>query len=90
MNRAQQRFKDWIIAHVRKPELMTETDSKILDIIIVQVPAFLEMMLMFIILSWLYLWALGKYGFEKTLIVLLINVVISINQVNKAIHELVS
>jgi hypothetical protein len=90
MNKAEQKFKDWIISHLGKPELITETDNKIMDIIIVQVPAFLGMMLMFFILSWLYLWGLGKYGFEKTLIVLLINVVISINQVNKAIHELVS
>jgi hypothetical protein len=90
MNRAQQRFKDWIIAHIKKPELMTEADSKIMDIIIVQVPTFFGMMLMFIILSWLYLWGVGKYGFEKTLIVLLINVVISINQVGKAIGELTS
>jgi nucleosome binding factor SPN SPT16 subunit len=88
MTKAQQRFKNWIIAHIGKPEQMTELDNKVLDIIIVQVPQFFGLVLAFTIFSALYLWGLKKYGFERTLIVLLVNMVIAISQVSKAIHEL--
>lgn len=90
MNQAQQKLKDWIIAHIGKPENITPLDNKILDILIVQVPSFFGMVLIFSILSWLYLWGLKKYGFERTIIVLLINMIISISQVGKAISSLTS
>ena len=88
MNKAEQRFKDWIIAHIGKPENMTETDHKVLDIIIVQVPQFFGLVLSFTLLSAIYLWELKKYGFDRTIIVLLVSVIISIGQVGKAVHEL--
>jgi hypothetical protein len=46
------------------------------------------MVLMFVILSAIYLWGLKKYGFERTLIVLLINLIITIGQVSGAIKSL--
>jgi hypothetical protein len=88
MNKAQQKFKDWIIAHIGSPEKMTPTDHKVLEFLIVGLPSFLMMTLMFVALSAIYLWALKKYGFEKTLIVLLINLIISIGQVSGAIKSL--
>jgi cell division septal protein FtsQ len=88
MNRAQQRFKDWMIAHIGSPEKMTATDHKVLDLLIIQVPAFFGMVLMFVVLSAVYLWGLKKYGFERTIIVLLINLIITIGQVSGAIKSL--
>lgn len=88
MNKAQQKFKDWVVAHIKSPENMTALDHKILDLIIVQLPAFFGMILMFVILSAVYLWGLKKYGFERTLVVLLINMIITINSVGGAIKSL--
>lgn len=88
MNRKQQQFKDWIVAHIKSPEKMTALDHKVLDLIIVQLPAFFGMILMFVILSAIYLWGLKKYGFERTLIVLLINLIITIGQVSGSIKSL--
>jgi hypothetical protein len=88
MNTAQQRMKDWIVAHIGSPEKMTATDHKIIDFLIVGLPSFLGMIMMFLILSSLYLWGLKKYGFEKTIIVLLINMIISINSIGAAIKSL--
>lgn len=88
MNKAQQRLKDWIISHLGNPEKLTATDHKVLDLLIVGLPNFLTMLFMFLLLSAVYLWGLKKYGFEKTIIVLLINLIISIGQVSGAIKSL--
>lgn len=88
MNRKQQQFKDWVVAHIGSPEKMTALDHKVLDLLIVQLPSFAGMVLMFVIFSAIYLWALKKYGFEKTLIVLLINMILTINQVGGALKSL--
>jgi len=88
MNRKQQQFKDWVIAHIKSPDKMTALDNKVIDLLIVGLPNFLTMMFMFFVLSAIYLWALKKYGFDKTIIVLLINLIITIGQVSGAVKSL--
>lgn len=88
MNAAQQRFKDWILSHVQKPEAMSEGDYKILDFIIVSVPSFAGLIISFTLLSAIYLWGLKKYGFDRTLVVMLVGIMISIGQVSGAIKAL--
>lgn len=81
-------MKDWVMAHIGKPELWTPTDDKILDLVIVTIPQVVGMILSFTILSALYLWGLKKYGFDRTIIVLLVNLIVVISQVSNAIKSM--
>jgi hypothetical protein len=82
MNASQQKLKNWLISKVNKPEDLTALDMKLIDFCITIVPDFVMMLATFGILSAIYLWVLGKYGFEKTLIVLLINMIMVVGQVS--------
>jgi hypothetical protein len=88
VNKAQQRIKDYLISKLARPEGLTALDHKLIDFVIVAVPDFIGIMVTFSILTWLYVWVYNKYGFERTLIVMLVNLVIAIGQVGKGIREI--
>ncbi len=88
MNKAQKKMKDWVISHIASPEKMTATDHKVIDLLIVGLPAFLGTLIMFALMSAVYLWVLNKYGLEKTLVFMLVGVIIGIGQISGAIKQL--
>jgi hypothetical protein len=92
MNKTEQRFKDWLISKMPHPEKLDVNDHKMMDFFIgfflTSVPQFLGVMFMFSLLSYMYLWGYRKYGFDRTLIVLLVSMIISISQVGKAVRDL--
>jgi hypothetical protein len=88
LNQAQEKLKFWIISHIKNQDKLTTTDHRVIEFLIVGLPNFVGMLLVFGILSAVYLWGYKKYGFERTLIVLLINIIISIGQVAGAIKSL--
>ena len=82
MNASQQKLKNWLISKLNKPEDMTALDMKMIDFVIVVLPDFLMMMVTFGILTAIYFWVYKKYGFDKTLILMLINLIMVIGQVS--------
>ncbi len=88
MNKAQKKMKDWVISHIASPEKMTATDHKVIDLLIVGLPSFLGTLIMFALMSAVYLWVLNKYGLEKTLVFMLVGVIIGIGQISGAIKQL--
>ena len=92
MNKTSQKVKDWLYTKMPHPENLDMNDDKMINFFIEffmeTMPQFAGVMLMFALLSYMYLWGYNKYGFEKTLIVMMVSVVISISQVGKAISNL--
>jgi len=92
VNKTEQKFKDWLMSKIPHPEVLNTNDHKMLDFFIgffiSTLPQFVGMMALFSLLSYMYLWGLKKYGLERTLIVLMVNIVISIGQVGKAVGNL--
>jgi len=91
MNKAQQKVKDWIYSKIPHPEALNDNDHKMIDFFLTffmdTLPQFLGMMFMFALLSYMYLWGYKKYGFERTIIIMLVNMVIIIGQVSKSMNK---
>jgi len=92
MNKIEQKVKDWIVSKMAHPEAMNPNDHKMMDFFIgfffTTIPQFIGVMLIFSLLSYMYLWGLKKYGFDRTIIVLLVGMIISIGEVGKAVRSL--
>ena len=92
MNKASQKVKDWLLSKVPHPEALSPNDDKMLNFFIEffmeTMPQFIGIMVLFALLSYMYLWGYRKYGFERTIIVMLVNLVIVVSQVSKAINKL--
>ena len=85
MNKIQQKAKDWMISHFKHPEKMEDIDHKILDILVTVIPTFISQIIGWSIMTFLYIWLYNKYGFEKVIILLFINVIFAIGFVRKAL-----
>jgi hypothetical protein len=92
MNKLSQKTKDWILAKMPHPEAMDANDHKVVDFLIMffveMLPGFLGMMFMFSLLSYMYLWGYRKYGIERTVIVMLVNLIIVIGNLGSAVRKL--
>jgi hypothetical protein len=92
MNKTEQKVKDWLLAKMPHPEALDANDHKMMDFFvgffISTLPQFIGIMLVFSLLSYMYLWGYRKYGMERTLIVLLVSIIIAIGQVGKAVSNL--
>lgn len=92
MNKAQEKFKSWLFSKMPHPEALNALDLKMIDFFIeffmATLPQVVGVILLFSLLSYMYLWGYRKYGMERTLIVLMVNIVISIGQVSKAVSKL--
>lgn len=92
MSKIEQKVKDWIMSKMRYPENMNANDHKMMDFFlgffITTIPQFIGVMITYSLLSYMYLWGLKKYGMDKTLIVLLVGIIITIGQLSKSVREL--
>ena len=84
MNKLQQKVKDWIISKFRHPERMEAIDDVWLDFIVVILPAWGLQIAFFSLSVFIYMWLYNKYGFEKVLILILVNIIFVIGSVRKA------
>lgn len=84
MNRIQQKVKDWIISHFKHPEEMKPVDDVWLDFIVVTFPSWVLQVVTYSLMIFIYMWLYNKYGFEKVIILLMVNIVIAIGYVRKA------
>lgn len=85
MNKLQKKVKDWIISHFRHPERMEAIDHVWLDFLVVTLPAWVMQVAFFSLSLFIYMWLYNKYGFEKVVIMLLVNIIFAINFVRKAL-----
>jgi hypothetical protein len=81
------RAEAWIISHIAHPELLTDADLKAIDFLLTFVPELVKVIVGFSILTFIYLFLLKKYGFERTIVLLLVSIIFSIGQVGKAVRE---
>lgn len=82
----------WVVAHIPHPEALDPYDYAILNFMLTffieTVPQVIALMLIFSLLSYMYLWGYRKYGLERTLIVLMVNIILAIGQVGKSVGQL--
>ena len=83
---------NWVMQHIPHPEALEPYDYAILDFMLTffieTVPQVIALMLIFSLLSYMYLWGYRKYGLERTLIVLMVNIILAIGQVGKSVGQL--
>lgn len=88
MNKLQGRVKDWLISHIKHPEQLKESDHKAMEFLIVGIPQFVGVLISFALMTFIYTWLYNKYGFEKTIIYLLITIIFVIGETRKAVRQL--
>ena len=81
----KEKAKLWIISHLKHPEKLEKIDLIWLDFLVDTLPSFVGQMVMFSLLTWLYLWLYKKYGFERIVILLLVNIIFVVNSMRKAL-----
>lgn len=74
-----------MVSHFKHPEKMTDVDDKLLDFIVTTVPTFVMQMIGWSFMIFIYMWLYNRYGIERVIILLLINIVFAIGFVRKAI-----
>jgi hypothetical protein len=79
------KLKQWILNRIKYPEKMTAFDHKLIDFIGDVLPSWIGVVINFAILSFIYFWIYNKYGLDRTLILLLISMLLSIGRLTKAI-----
>jgi hypothetical protein len=82
------KVKGWLISHVAHPELLTDADMKGIDFVLTFVPEFAKIIIEFSLLSAVYLFLINKYGFNRTIILLMVSIIFSIGQVGKSVRDL--
>jgi hypothetical protein len=85
MNKTQQKVKDWIISHFRHPEKIENIDHVWIDFLVVTLPSWVLQVGGYALTTFIYIWLYNKFGFEKVLILLLINIIFAIGFVRKAL-----
>ncbi len=79
------RIEDWLYRRIKHPENITEFDHKWIKFVAQVVPKIVGSMLTFAVLSGIYFWILNKYGIERVIILLGIQVIMSIGGLQKAL-----
>jgi hypothetical protein len=78
----------WLLSHLKHPENLTQADQMAITFLVETLPELIGIIIGFSIMTWIYMFLLKKYGFEKTAIIMLINLVFAIGQVRKAVSKL--
>ena len=79
--------KAWIIGHIAHPELLRPSDLMAIDFLLTFVPELVKIIVEFGVLSAIYLYLLNKYGINRVIVILMINIIFAIGQVGKAVRE---
>ena len=90
MNKLVTIIKNWVATHSEHPEAITEKDWNMMSGAFDFVGTNISILIAFAIYSAIYLWVYKKYGFDKTIILLCIGIIITIgNSVSQLKKSLV-
>jgi hypothetical protein len=88
VNKLQEKIKLWVVSHIKNADQLTDLDNKAIDFLIVGVPEFVGVIVAFAIMTFIYTFLYKKYGFERTIIYLLITIIFVIGETRKAVRQL--
>ena len=79
------KFEDWIYRHIKHPEKITDFDRKWIKFVADTVPRIAGTMLTFALLSAIYFWIYNKYGIDRVIILLGIQLIMCLGSLQKAL-----
>ncbi len=77
------KFEDWLYRRIKHPENITDFDHKWIKFVANTVPRIAGTMLNFAILSAIYFWIYNKYGIERVIILMGIQMIMSIGALHR-------
>lgn len=83
--KVEQKIENWIYGHIKRHDLVTDFDRIIIKFLSHYLPNFVGVMINFTILSFVYFWIYNKYGIERVMILLAIQMIMSIGSLRKAL-----
>ena len=82
------KLEDWIYSRMKNQDKVTDFDRKLISLVATALPQFIGVTIQFSIMFYIYNFLYNKYGIERVFILLMINLIISVGFVRKAISGL--